>query len=29
LCDAKDISIKRFIELRKEVLYQELQENGL
>lgn len=29
LCDARDISIKRFIELRKEVLYQELQENGL
>ena len=29
LCDASDISIKQFIALRRETLYQELQENGL
>ena len=29
LCDARDISIKQFIALRRETLYQELQENGL
>ena len=28
LCDASDISIKQFIVLRREALYQELQENG-
>tara|TARA_B110000008_G_scaffold98815_2_gene101585 strand:+ start:832 stop:3198 length:2367 start_codon:yes stop_codon:yes gene_type:complete len=29
LCDASDLSIKQFIALRRETLYQELQENGL
>jgi hypothetical protein len=29
LCDASEISIKQFIALRRETLYQELQENGL
>ena len=29
LCDANDISIKQFIALRRETLYQELQEHGL
>jgi hypothetical protein len=29
LCDASDISIKQFIAMRRETLYQELQENGL
>ena len=28
LCDAKDVSIKEFIETRSATLYQELQENG-
>ncbi len=28
LCDEKDISIKKYIELRRETLYQELAENG-
>ena len=28
ICDSKDISIRKFIELRREALYQELQENG-
>ena len=29
LCDSSDISIKKFIELRKLILYEELQINGL
>jgi hypothetical protein len=28
LCDAKDVSVKEFIETRRSTLYQELQENG-
>ena len=28
LCDAKDVSIKEFIETRSVTLYKELQENG-
>ena len=28
LCDDRDISIKKYIELRRETLYQELEENG-
>ena len=28
LCDAKDVSVKEFIETRSAILYQELQENG-
>ena len=27
-CDYRDISIKKFVEMRRETLYQELQENG-
>ena len=29
LCDISEISIRQFIMLRREALYQELQENGL
>ena len=28
LCDAKDVSVKEFIETRRSTLYQELQEHG-